>query len=61
MELPQLVLKKIDTTNIDAVITGSQKALMLPPGLSMIGLSNKAVEKKLTQDQQVLLKSCSRD
>ena len=38
-------VEKIDTTNIDAVITGSQKALMLPPGLSMIGLSNKAVEK----------------
>lgn len=38
-------VEKIDTTNLDAVITGSQKALMLPPGLSMIGLSNKAVEK----------------
>ncbi|RLA83902.1 MAG: aminotransferase, partial [Epsilonproteobacteria bacterium] len=30
-------VEKIDTTNIDALITGSQKALMLPPGLSMIG------------------------
>ncbi len=38
-------VEKIDTTNIDAVITGSQKALMLPPGLAMIGFSNKAVEK----------------
>lgn len=38
-------VEKIDTTNLDAVITGSQKALMLPPGLAMIGLSNKAVEK----------------
>ena len=38
-------VEKVDTTNIDAIITGSQKALMLPPGLSMIGLSNKAVEK----------------
>jgi len=38
-------VEKVDTTNLDAVITGSQKALMLPPGLSMIGLSNKAVEK----------------
>jgi len=38
-------VEKIDTTNIDALITGSQKALMLPPGLSMIGFSNKAVEK----------------
>ncbi|MEA3512161.1 MAG: alanine--glyoxylate aminotransferase family protein [Campylobacterota bacterium] len=38
-------VEKIDTTNIDALITGSQKALMLPPGLSMIGFSNDAVEK----------------
>ena len=38
-------VEKIDTTNIDALITGSQKALMLPPGLSMIGFSNKAVQK----------------
>ena len=38
-------VEKINTTNLDAVITGSQKALMLPPGLSMIGLSDSAVEK----------------
>jgi len=38
-------VEKIDTTNLDAVITGSQKALMLPPGLAMIGLSNAAVSK----------------
>jgi aspartate aminotransferase-like enzyme len=38
-------VEKIDISNIDAVITGSQKALMLPPGLSMIGFSNEAVEK----------------
>jgi len=38
-------VEKIDTTNIDALITGSQKALMLPPGLAMIGLSEKAVAK----------------
>lgn len=38
-------VEKIDITNIDAVITGSQKALMLPPGLSMIGFSDAAVEK----------------
>ena len=40
-----LGVEKIDTTNIDALITGSQKAFMLPPGLAMIGLSSKAVEK----------------
>lgn len=38
-------VEKIDTTNIDALITGSQKALMLPPGLAMIGFSNAAVTK----------------
>ena len=34
----------IDISNIDALITGSQKALMLPPGLSIIGLNNKAID-----------------
>ncbi|MBD3789281.1 MAG: alanine--glyoxylate aminotransferase family protein [Campylobacterales bacterium] len=38
-------VEKIDITHIDALVTGSQKALMLPPGLAMIGLSSKAVEK----------------
>ena len=38
-------VEKIDTSNLDAVITGSQKALMLPPGLAVVGLSNAAVAK----------------
>jgi len=38
-------VERIDTTNIDALVAGSQKALMLPPGLAMIGLSSTAVEK----------------
>lgn len=38
-------VERIDVSNIDALITGSQKALMLPPGLAMIGLSAAAVEK----------------
>ncbi|MDO8453741.1 MAG: alanine--glyoxylate aminotransferase family protein [Sulfurimonas sp.] len=38
-------VEKIDITNIDCLIAGSQKALMLPPGLSILGLSNKALEK----------------
>jgi aspartate aminotransferase-like enzyme len=38
-------VEPIDVTHIDALITGSQKALMLPPGLAMIGLSRSAVEK----------------
>ncbi len=32
----------MDTWGIDVLITGSQKALMLPPGLAMISLSEKA-------------------
>ena len=38
-------VEKIDVTNIDALIAGSQKALMLPPGLAILGLSNLAIEK----------------
>jgi aspartate aminotransferase-like enzyme len=38
-------VEHIDVTNIDALVTGSQKALMLPPGLAMIGLSANAVAK----------------
>lgn len=40
-----LGVEKIDVTNIDCLIAGSQKALMLPPGLAILGLSNKAIEK----------------
>jgi len=32
----------MDAWNLDVVISGSQKALMLPPGLSFAGLSEKA-------------------
>lgn len=35
---------KTDQWNLDVVITGSQKALMLPPGLSMISFSEKAMK-----------------
>jgi len=38
-------VERIDVTNIDALIAGSQKALMLPPGLAIIGLSNAGIEK----------------
>ena len=37
-------VEKIDVTNIDCLIAGSQKALMLPPGLAILGLSNAAIE-----------------
>lgn len=35
----------MQANGIDAVIGGSQKALMLPPGLSFVALSEKAIEK----------------
>ncbi len=35
----------IDVSHIDALIAGSQKALMLPPGLAIVGLSEAAIEK----------------
>lgn len=38
-------VEPIDVTHIDALIAGSQKALMLPPGLAVVGLSNAAVNK----------------
>ena len=38
-------VEKIDVSNIDALLTGSQKALMLPTGLSIIGLSDDAILK----------------
>lgn len=37
-------VEAIDVSNIDCLIAGSQKALMLPPGLAILGLSNKAIE-----------------
>ena len=38
-------VEPIDVTNIDCLIAGSQKALMLPPGLAILGLSSAAIEK----------------
>ena len=40
-----LGVEDIDTTNIDIVIGGSQKAFMLPPGLAMLGVSEKALKR----------------
>ncbi len=38
-------VEPIDASHIDCLIAGSQKALMLPPGLAILGLSNAAIEK----------------
>ncbi|HWO43191.1 MAG TPA: alanine--glyoxylate aminotransferase family protein [Candidatus Eisenbacteria bacterium] len=35
----------LDAWGIDALVTGSQKALMLPPGLAFVGLSDRAWER----------------
>ncbi|MGP1449609.1 MAG: pyridoxal-phosphate-dependent aminotransferase family protein [Wolinella sp.] len=43
-------VEAIDTTHIDALIGGSQKAFMLPPGMSIVGLSSAAVEKIEARD-----------
>jgi len=37
--------QKMDEWGVDAYLTGSQKALMLPPGLAMIALSARALER----------------
>lgn len=40
-----VLVEPIYPENIDVLIAGSQKAFMLPPGLALIGLNDKAVEK----------------
>jgi aspartate aminotransferase-like enzyme len=37
--------QKMDEWGVDALLTGSQKALMLPPGLAMVALSERALER----------------
>lgn len=37
--------QRMDQWSVDALVTGSQKALMLPPGLGMIALSGRAWER----------------
>jgi len=37
-------VERVDVSNIDCLIAGSQKALMLPPGLAILGLSNAAID-----------------
>jgi aspartate aminotransferase-like enzyme len=40
-----VIEQKMDEWGIDALLTGSQKALMLPPGLGVIALSERAIER----------------
>jgi len=39
---------KTDAWGIDVIITGSQKAFMLPPGLAMMSFSEKALKAQAT-------------
>ena len=36
--------QKMDEWGVDAFVTGSQKALMLPPGLGLVALSERALD-----------------
>ncbi|GAA7537220.1 alanine--glyoxylate aminotransferase family protein [Helicobacter pylori] len=40
-----LGVEPLEVTHIDALIGGSQKAFMLPPAMSLIALSQKAIER----------------
>ena len=40
--------QKMDEWGVDAFVTGSQKALMLPPGLGVVALSQRALETAKT-------------
>ena len=42
----------MDTWGIDCLLTGSQKGLMVPPGLSLLALSEKAWEKNKNTPQE---------
>lgn len=41
---------KTDEWGVDLFISGSQKALMLPPGLAFVSVSKKAIERMSTSD-----------
>ncbi len=45
----------LDDWRIDVLVTGSQKALMLPPGLGFIALSDRAWEKTKQREAAALL------
>ncbi|MGB9694774.1 MAG: pyridoxal-phosphate-dependent aminotransferase family protein [Caldisericaceae bacterium] len=40
------VSEKFDDWGIDVIFTGSQKAIAVPPGLTMLAFSEKAIEKR---------------
>ena len=44
-------VEPIDSSDIDVLISGSQKAFMLPPGLAMIGLNEGAIARLEAYDR----------
>ncbi len=44
-------VEPIDTSDIDVLISGSQKAFMLPPGLAMLGLNDGAIKRLESYDK----------
>ena len=44
-------VEPINTTDIDVLISGSQKAFMLPPGLAMLGLNDGAIKRLESYDK----------
>ncbi len=44
-------VEPIDTSDIDVLISGSQKAFMLPPGLAMLGLNDGALKRLEAYDR----------
>lgn len=42
------VEERFDQWNIDVIFTGSQKALAVPPGLTLLAFSQRAIEKRKT-------------
>ena len=36
---------QMDDWNIDILVTGSQKAMMLPPGLALLSVSEQSLER----------------
>ncbi len=50
--------QKMDEWGVDAYLTGSQKALMLPPGLAMIALSDRALDRAKRRAPRVTTSTC---
>lgn len=50
---------EVDKWKIDIILGGSQKCLSAPPGLTMLGISDKAWDKILNRDNPILSFYCN--